>query len=230
LATTADVASLLLDNGADIERECNEGCTALYSACKCGQLAVAKVLVKRGAEQHILKSSDSGATALSAACSAGEADIVMLLFQHLLTQADFDINHPTLVLDQPLVCTAAEVGMCKVVEAALDHGAFISATGPNGTALQLAARAGHYDTVSLLCARGANVNVRSGIMQISCIEAALFADHVRIVKKLIKHGTDINAVSANTQTPAVVQAALLGKCAVLAVLLQAGARFDAALQ
>jgi uncharacterized protein len=120
--------------------------------------------------------------------------------------------------------------MCKVVEAALDHGAFISATGPNGTALQLAARAGHYDTVSLLCARGADVNVRSGIMQISCIEAALFADHVRIVKKLIKHGADINAVSANTQTPAVVQAALLGKCAVLAVLLQAGAHFDAALK
>jgi ankyrin repeat protein len=99
LATTADVASLLLDNGADIESECNEGCTALHSACKCGQLAVAKVLVKRGAEQHIFKSNKVGATPLSAACSAGEAEIVMLLLQHLLTQADFDINHPTLVLE-----------------------------------------------------------------------------------------------------------------------------------
>jgi ankyrin repeat protein len=53
---------------------------------------------------------------------------------------------------------------------------------------------------------------------------------VRIVKKLLKHGTDMNSVSENAQAPAVVQAAMLGKCAVLQVLLQAGAHFDAAVQ
>jgi uncharacterized protein len=230
LATTADIASCLLDNGADIGSECHEGCTALHLACKCGHLGVAGVLLKGGAEQHILKSSKDGATPLSAAFVAGELDIIMLLLQHLLAQADFDINHPTLVLDQPVVCTAAEAGMCRVVEAALDHGAFINATGPDGTALQLAARAGHYNTVSLLCERGADVNARGGSMQISSLEAAVFAERVRILKKLIKHGADMNAVSEKTQTSAVVQAALLGKCAALAVLLQAGAHFDAALQ
>eukprot|EP00953_Heterococcus_sp_UTEX-ZZ885_P006567 4010-Heterococcus_DN1.PRE.1 len=40
----------------------------------------------------------------------------------------------------------------------------------------------------------------------------------------------MNSVSERAQAPAVVQAAMLGKCAVLAVLLQAGAHFDAALQ
>jgi uncharacterized protein len=230
VARTPEAASCLLDNGADIERECNEECTALHSACAGGRLAVAKVLLKRGAEHHILKSSKGGATPLSAAFTADETDIIMLLLQYLFAQADFDINHPTLVLDQPLVCAAAWSGKYKVVEAALDHGAFINAAGPNGTALRLAAHEGHLDIVSLLCERGADVNVRCSSMRMNSIKAALMGGHVRIIKKLIKHGADINAISVDLQLPAVVQAAMLGKCAVLAVLLQAGAHFDAAVQ
>jgi ankyrin repeat protein len=70
-----------------------------------------------------------------------------------------------------------------VVEAALDHGAFINATGPGGTALQLAAFAGHSDVVSLLCERGADVNAYySGSMQITSLEAAVMEGHVRGLK------------------------------------------------
>jgi ankyrin repeat protein len=66
LARTANVA---------IERECNGGCTALYFACAGGRLAVAKVLLKRGAVQHILKSTKTGTTPLCAAFT----------FHHLLS-------------------------------------------------------------------------------------------------------------------------------------------------
>eukprot|EP00953_Heterococcus_sp_UTEX-ZZ885_P010252 5986-Heterococcus_DN1.PRE.2 len=55
LASTAEIASCLLDNGADIARECTTGRTALHLACDDGRLAVVKTLLKRGAEQHILK-------------------------------------------------------------------------------------------------------------------------------------------------------------------------------
>jgi ankyrin repeat protein len=108
LATTADIASCLLDNGADIERECNEGRTALHLACQNAlqPVAVVGVLLKRGAEQQILKSSKDGATPLGAAFTVGAVNTVMLLLQHLLAQADFDINNPTLVLDEPLVCSS----------------------------------------------------------------------------------------------------------------------------
>jgi uncharacterized protein len=230
LARTAEVASCLLDNGADIDRECNKGSTALYLACSGGHLAVAKVLLKRGAEQHILKASMNGTNPLSAALVFKKVDIAMLLLEHLLAQADFDINHPTLVVDQPLICTAAWFGLRRVVAAALDHGAFINAAGPNGTALVLAAQEGHRDTVSLLCERGADVSLRCSRLQRNSIEAALAGGHVHIIKKLIKHGADINAVCPTSGTAAVVQAAVLGQCAVLQVLLQAGARVDAALQ
>jgi hypothetical protein len=74
------------------------------------------------------------------------------------------------------------------------------------------------------------VNVRCSSMRMNSIEAALMGEHLRIIKKLIKHGADINAISVDSQLPAVVQTAMLGKCAVLAVLLQAGAHFDAAVQ
>jgi uncharacterized protein len=117
-----------------------------------------------------------------------------------------------------------------VVEAALDNGAFINAAGRDGTALRLAQHEGHLDIVSLLCDRGADVNIRCSSKQISSIEAALYGGHVRIIKKLIKHGADINSVFKTGDTPVVVQAASLGKCPALAVLLQAGAHFDAALQ
>jgi uncharacterized protein len=230
LASTAAIASCLLDNGADIGRECTEGSMALHLACKNGQLAVVRVLLKWGAEQHILKRSTGCATALNVAFAFDEVEIIMLLLQHLFEQADFDINHPMLVLDQPLVCAAAEAGMCRVVEAALDHGAFINATGPDGTALLQAARAGHHDTVSLLCERGAEVNARSGSLQISGLEAAIVGGHVRVIKTLMKHGADINAVSGQFQISAVEQAALSRQCAALAVLLQAGAHFDAVVQ
>jgi ankyrin repeat protein len=63
LASTAEIASCLLDNGADIDSECTSGRTALHLACDDGRLAVAKVLLKRGAEQHILKATKNGACA-----------------------------------------------------------------------------------------------------------------------------------------------------------------------
>jgi hypothetical protein len=77
-------------------------------------------------------------------------DMVMLLLEYLVAQVDFDINHPTLVLDQPLICTAACLGMRRVVEALLDHGALINAAGIDGTALRLAASEGFLDIVTLL--------------------------------------------------------------------------------
>jgi ankyrin repeat protein len=174
LATTAEVASCLLDNGADIERESNKGCTALYMACAHGRLAVAKVLLKRGAYHHILKGNEIGASPLSAAFVCDKVDITMLLLEYLFALDDFDINHPTLVLEQPLLCTAAWSGMCRVVEAALDHGAFINATGPDGTALRLAASEGHLDIVSLLCDRGADVSLRCGSMFANSIGSTLW--------------------------------------------------------
>jgi uncharacterized protein len=232
LARTAEVAGCLLDSGANIDRECSKESTALHLACGAGRLAVAKILLERGAGQHtgILKSSSNTTTPLNAAFVSGRIDIVMLLLEYLLAQADFDINHPTLVLDQPLVCTAACSGMHRVDEALLEHGAFINAVGPDGTALRFAAHAGHFHIVSLLCERGADVDLRSSSMHTNCIEVALHGGHVRIIKKLLKHGADMNSVSEKAQAPAVVQAAIIGKCAVLAVLLQAGAHFDAALQ
>jgi ankyrin repeat protein len=42
LASRAEIASCLLDNGADIARECTTGRTALHLACDDGRLAVVK--------------------------------------------------------------------------------------------------------------------------------------------------------------------------------------------
>jgi ankyrin repeat protein len=49
VTNSRNTANCLLDHGADIERETDEGSTALEQACGADRLAVVKVLLKRGA-------------------------------------------------------------------------------------------------------------------------------------------------------------------------------------
>ncbi len=44
-----DVARLLLDKGAEVDRACEDGWTPLYIACQEGHVDVARLLLERGA-------------------------------------------------------------------------------------------------------------------------------------------------------------------------------------
>jgi ankyrin repeat protein len=226
--SSADVADYLLDNGADIEREADDGSTAIEKACAGGKMAVVKVLLKRGALAQLLHVSKSGHTALSAAVNSQHEDVTLLLLQNLVQQPGFDINHPRLAANQPLLCCAAVTGQCRVVEFALDHGAGVNSTGPSGPPLNLAVLHKQLSTVKLLCQRGADLQTRFRHNQNS-LEHAITTYNAEMVKLLIRHGADVNAAVGDGLAP-VELAALSGNCSVLQVLLDAGAALSAQMQ
>jgi uncharacterized protein len=154
VANSPSMANCLLDHGADIEREANDGSSVLEQACHGGASAVVKILLERGASGQILKGNDSGHTPLSVAVNKGYGDLTLLLLQHLVLQPGFDINHPRLTTNQPLLCCTAAGGLCRVAEFALDHGADPDITGPNGPPLFLAVRNAPVSMVSC-CVRRA---------------------------------------------------------------------------
>jgi ankyrin repeat protein len=186
-------------------------------------------------EEQILCRDSKGSTPLSLTFKrprdAEREELALLLLHHLLLQPDFDINYPTLVLQQPLLYTAALMGYCRVVKMALDHDAYINAAGREGTALSVAALSNHMDIVSLLCERGADVNSRPLGCFVS-IEAAVYSGHLQIVKKLIKHGADVSiqTVKIEKPSPLVLLAVVKGHSEVVAALMQAGANLDVAQQ
>jgi ankyrin repeat protein len=228
LTSSAEIAGCLLDNGADIEQQSNDGSTALRSASSAGRLPVVKVLLQRGAQHQILMRSDSCETPVSTAVRNGHQAVALVLLNELLLLPGFDINHPRLAATQPLLCAAAAVGMLRVVETALDNGAFVNACGPAGTALMLAARNGHLETVNLLCERGADVRMRRGDvnLRVDSLFKAVAGGHVQVAKALIKHGSDVNDAADAQQKPLLVVAAMRGNCETLTLLLKAGATLD----
>jgi uncharacterized protein len=228
VTNSCNTANCLLDHGADVVRESDQGSTALEQACAGGRRPVVKVFLKRGAARQILQASKSGHTPLSAAVFHGHEEITLLLLQQLVTQSSFDINHPRLALNQPLLCSAAVSGLCKVAEFALDHGADPNITGPDGPALILAVKHRHDSVVSLLCERSANVQTRFG--PTNSLDQAVIIGDADMIKILLKHGADVNVSADSRQGTAVVKAAVLGKCEIVQLLFEAGAALDAALQ
>jgi ankyrin repeat protein len=228
VASSPDVANCLLDHGADIAREADDGSFALELACANGNLAVVKVLLQRGAVEQILKASKNGCTPLSAAAYNKHEDITLLLLQHLILQPSFDINHSRLARNQPLLCCAAVRGLCRVVEFALDHGADPNITGPNGSPLILAVQNRDLSIVSLLCQRGAST--KSRFKGNTSLDEAVLKGDAKSVRALIKHGADVNAISDSKHASALVHAAVLGHCDIVRLLFDAGAILDTELQ
>jgi ankyrin repeat protein len=228
LTSSPDTANCLLDHGADIERETDEGSTALEQACAAGRTTVVKVLLKRGAAGQMLKIDEQGHTPLSAAVNNRHEDATLLLLQQLVTQSGFDINYPQLALNQPLLCSAAAGGLTRVADFALDHGADPNITGPDGPPLLIAVQCGHHSIVELLCKKGANIHTRFG--PLNSLDTAVVRGDLKAVQVLIRHGADVNVVADSNHMPAVMQAAVRGHSDVVQLLFEAGATLTAALQ
>jgi uncharacterized protein len=65
---------------------------------------------------------------------------------------------------------------------------------------------------------------------LNSLDTAVARGDLEAVKVLIRHGADVNVVADSNHMPAVVQAAVLGECDIMQLLLDAGAALDAELQ
>jgi len=145
---------LLIDNGADVNIQDEQGDTPLHYAAQEGLTEITKILIAKGANVNAKGVKDK--TPLHAAAKGGNRDIVVSLLD-----AGADVNAENYMERTPLHF-AAKTGHIDVVEVLLARGAAVNAKdrSPGLTPLHYAAQQGHKEVAELLISNGADVNAR----------------------------------------------------------------------
>ena len=247
-----DIASLLLDLGADVNVVGGEYGTALAAAAYRGEMNIVSLLLDRGADVNSVDGEYGTVLAVAVAAYRGKTDIVPLLLDRgadvnavggrygtALAMAAFQgkTDIVSLLLDRganvnlvdgeygTALAAAAYVGGMDIVSLLLDRGANINHVGGKyGTALVAAACGGKMDIVSLLLDRGADVNSVDG--EYAALAAAAFYGRMRIVSLLLDRGANVNAVGGKYGA-ALAAAALTGGTDIVSLLLDRGANVNA---
>ncbi len=142
----------LLSRGADINAMDEHGRTALSLAAGEGNMAVAELLIARGAEVDRGKEDSWLPTPLYAAAERGQTGMVKLLIRHGAN------IHPGTLEDYTPLHEAARQGHRETVELLIDKGVEVNARAAwKSTALREAALRGHAGVVEILLTRGAQI-------------------------------------------------------------------------
>ena len=151
-----DMAKFLLENGADINIQCNCLGTPLYFAVLNNNIDYLNFLIEKGAD---LDTPDFlGRTPLYVAVRDGFDEAAGILIG-----AGVDINYTEKFLNRNFLHIACIEGHKEVVELLIDNGLDINKQDSNGyTALDYACKYGHKTTAEFLKIRGAESNKLSG--------------------------------------------------------------------
>jgi len=155
----------LLDSGTDVNTRDPHGWTPLHCAISQNQVAVARLLVARGADPDAVAEDEGfnrnhvSGTALYRAIAVSHSDLV-----ELLIDGGADINAPDRYGRTPL-WSAARRGQSEIVRLLIAKGADANVQGGDnyfceGIPLGAAIAEGHLDAVDALVAGGADVNAK----------------------------------------------------------------------
>jgi ankyrin repeat protein len=174
----------LLQAGADVNTEDENGSSPLHYAAYKGHANVVALLLTHGA--YIDKVTNNGTTSLHFAVDYGHADVVILLISH-----GASINKANHLGETPFHY-AVDQGYANIVTLLLKHGAQIDESDKCGqTPLHLAIDYGHVDVVTLLLNHGAQVD-KGDTHDYTPLHYAVCDGHVDVVTLLLKHGASVN--------------------------------------
>jgi ankyrin repeat protein len=219
----AELVSLLLARGANIEHRDKKGFTPLIHAATGGHVAVCEILLDNGAdiEAQTERTKD---TALSLACSGGRHEIVELLLRRNANREHRNVS------DYTPLALAASGGYLTIIRLLLSYGAEInSRTGSKLgiSPLMLAAMNGHAAAVSLLADMGSDINAQIETNRNTALTLACFQGRHEVVSILIDKRANIEHRAKTGLTP-LMEAASGGYVEVGRVLLDKGADIAAA--
>ena len=218
-AGNVELASLLLEKGAELLLGDNENSNALHLAACGGSLAMIDMLIARGID---VNSADAnGLTAVLFAGSRGRFDVAShlaskggkldhrsnggsTLVHYAANRGTIDVLKELASKGVPLspgpdqwgntpLAAAAMRGRNEAAAFLLENGADVNETGADGqTALVAAVSGGHRGIVELLLSRGADPNIEwhGG----NALAFASWSDDPEITRLLIEHGADAKDV------------------------------------
>jgi len=199
-ADELEVATLLLEAGADATASNRLGLTALYLAAANGNGPMIRRLLDRGADPRDV--GRTGETMLMVATRSGSADAVRALLER---GADPEATEPQLQLTALML--AAEAGATGAVRALLEHGADVQARSRPGEApgrrMPCVGRTG--------CGSHGVGIVRGGLPEqgyqppisgdMTPLMFAAREGHVEVARLLLDAGAEVNAADRNGITP-----------------------------
>lgn len=208
---------LLLESGAEVDAQNEEGETALHIAAETGYGGVLQILLEKGADVTV--KNQAGETALHVAAKRGHKDALQILVEkgadvtvktkagetalklaawggreatvrQLLNHLDGELN-PEAWLATSQIFKVAIAGDEKAMQLLLDKGADITAEREyKETVLHLAAREGHVALSRMLLENGANINAID-IYQKTPISSAAYYGRIEVVRLLVEHKADL---------------------------------------
>lgn len=217
-----EVASLLLDQQANVELRDKKGLTPLMIAATHGHDKVVNMLCTRGAniEAQTERTKD---TALSLACSSGRLEAVQALLAKAANKEHRNVS------DYTPLSLAASGGYVSIIKCLLSAGSEInSRTGSKLgiSPLMLAAMNGHTDAARLLLDRGSDINAYIETNRNTALTLACFQGRTEVVKLLLERNALIEHRAKTGLTP-LMEAASGGFQDVGEVLIEKGADVNA---
>lgn len=216
-----EIAKLLIEAGADVNKKAKGGKTALWVTCDAYEPKpidkLVELLLVNGAEPNISKKGDDGP--LHYACMYGKNKAAIMLIEH-----GADVNAKGGYNRTPLIYTATNGKSPELVKVLLENGADIHATneaGENAFFEMITQGNTNIEIAKILLKNGISVNSKSkhyGML----IHWAAFCGRTEIVKLLLDKGADINAKDKMGNTP-ILRAMSQNKIETVKLLFNSGA-------
>ena len=228
-----EIAGLLIDAGADINKVWGAGITPLMRAVIGRRTEVARFLIARGADIDAV--SDKGLTAVGYAINLKNMEMLRLLTRsgadvstriHQIKKSDMQTPNPANVDSKSARGELEKAIGRNDVQAVTDllrRGADVNETEPKWgrDMLILATDRGYVEIVRLLIDAGADVNKVWG-SGMTPLMRAVIAGRTEVARVLIEHGAHINAVNDEGLT-AVRHAVNSANTEILGLLIGSGA-------
>ena len=185
-----NVATYLVEHGANIHLQDKNGFTCLHYASERGHVEVVSKLLAVGAKEnpdYVNAPNHSGSTPLMVTCYNGHVNIATYLVEHGANIHLQDKNGFT------CLHAAAEGGHVEVVSKLLAVGAkenpdYVNAPNHSGsTPLMVTCSNGHVNIATYLVEHGANIHLQDKNGD-TCLHYAVKRGHVKVVRKLLALG------------------------------------------
>src|SRR6056297_1774117 len=197
-----EIAKYLIEQGAELNKQDNDGFTALHYAAKEGHLEVVKLLVEKGADLEVYPDESKfykGETPLRSACSYSNADDKNIEVVKYLVEKGVSMEKNDLSFQSPLT-TCINSKAPKTAQYLLEMGADPNVPNDNGQTPLYLAIDKSMGTEVFKALLGAGADPNTGSPYYTPLEMAIKKRDIELAQILLDAGADIYYVDTDGDT------------------------------